>query len=263
MATVSTLTGTKRDPDVIYSQYQGGRISRTNQKTGESKYIKPFPEEGVKDLRFNWNTPTVFGKKSGWLYVGSQYLFRSKDKGDSFEKISPDLTTNDPLRQVQEKSGGLTIDNSTAENNTTIFTVSESPLDENIVWAGTDDGNIQLTTDGGKNWSKLNGAVPGLPAFAFISHIDADNFNKDAAWVTVDAHRNGDMKPYVYYTEDLGKTWSSLATTDIKGLLSRNQTGSGQSKPDLSRNRDGPFCKRGSRKSMGKAEKQDTADRDL
>lgn len=208
----------KTDPDVIYSQYQGGRISRTNQKSGESKYIKPFPEEGVKDLRFNWNTPTVFGKKSGWLYVGAQYLFRSKDQGDSFEKISPDLTTNDPMRQVQEKSGGLTIDNSTAENNTTIFTVSESPLDENIVWVGTDDGNIQLTTDGGKNWSKLNDAVPGLPAFAFISHIDADNFNKDAAWVTVDAHRNGDMKPYVYYTGDLGKTWSSLATTDIKGF---------------------------------------------
>ena len=87
-----------------------------------------------------------------------------------------------------------------------------------LLWVGTDDGNIQLTTDGGKNWSKLNSTVPGLPAFAFISHIDADNFNKNAAWVTVDAHRNGDMNPYVYYTEDLGKTWSSLATKDIKGF---------------------------------------------
>ena len=217
------------EPDVVYSQYQGGRISRSNYKTGESKYIKPFPEEGVGELRFNWNTPTVFGKKTGWLYVGSQYLFRSKDKGDSFERISPDLTTNDPLRQQQEKSGGLTIDNSTAENNTTIFTVSESPFDENIIWVGTDDGNIQLTTDGGKTWSKLNGAVPGLPAYAFISHIDADNFNKDAAWVTVDAHRNGDMKPYVYYTGDLGKTWTSLATDGYKGFLPRDKTGSRQS----------------------------------
>jgi photosystem II stability/assembly factor-like uncharacterized protein len=210
--------GDKTDPDIIYSQYQGGRISRTNLKTGESKYIKPFPEEGTEDLRFNWNTPTVFGKKSGWLYVGSQYLFRSKDKGDTFERISPDLTTDDPLRQQQEKSGGLTIDNSTAENNTTIFTVSESPLDENIIWAGTDDGNIQLTTDGGNNWTKLNNAVTGLPAFAFISNIDADNTDKNAAWVTVDAHRNGDMNPYIYYTGDLGKTWSSLATADIKGF---------------------------------------------
>ena len=207
----------KTNPDVIYSQYQGGRISRTNMKTGESKYIKPFPAEGTEELRFNWNAPTVFGKKSGWLYVGAQYLFRSKDKGDLFERISPDLTTNDPIRQQQEKSGGLTIDNSTAENNTTIYTVSESPLDENIVWVGTDDGNIQLTTDGGKSWNKLNDAVTGLPPLAFISHIDADNFDKNGAWVTVDAHRNGDMKPYVFYSGDLGKTWSSLATGDIKG----------------------------------------------
>lgn len=206
------------EPDVIYSQYQGGRISRSNYKTGESRYIKPFPEEGVGDLRFNWNTPTVFGKKTGWLYVGAQYLFRSKNKGDSFERISPDLTTNDPARQQQEKSGGLTIDNSTAENNTTIFTISESPLDENIIWVGTDDGNIQLTTDGGKTWTRLNDAISGLPAYAFISHIDADNFDKNAAWLTADAHRNGDMKPYVYYTADLGKTWTALATGDIKGF---------------------------------------------
>jgi len=208
----------KTDPDIIYSQYQGGRINRINIKTGESKYIKPFPAEGTEEFRFNWNTPTVFGKKSGWLYVGSQYLFRSKDKGDSFERISPDLTTNDPARQQQEKSGGLTIDNSTAENNTTIFSISESPLDENIIWVGTDDGNIQVTADGGQNWMKLNDAIPGLPPLAFISHIDADNFDKNAAWVTVDAHRNGDMSPYVYHTGDLGKTWSSLATGDIKSF---------------------------------------------
>jgi photosystem II stability/assembly factor-like uncharacterized protein len=210
--------GDQSDPDITFSQYQGGRISRTNQRTGESKYIKPFPEAGTKELRFNWNTPAVFGKKSGWLYVGSQYLFRSRDKGDTFERISPDLTTDDPLRQKQEQSGGLTIDNSTAENNTTIFTVSESPLDENIVWAGTDDGNVQVTSDGGKSWTKLNAAIPELPPFAFISNIDADNFIKSAAWITVDAHRNGDMKPYVYFTEDLGKTWISLVTKDILGF---------------------------------------------
>jgi photosystem II stability/assembly factor-like uncharacterized protein len=205
------------DPDIVYSQYQGGRINRINMKTGESKYLKPFPEEGIADLRFNWNTPTVFGKKSGWLYVGSQFLYRSKDKGDSFEKISPDLTTNDPLRQMQEKSGGLTIDNSTAENNTTIYSICESPLDENIVWVGTDDGNIQLTSNGGMTWTKLNDNIEGLPPLAFISHIDADNFSRDAAWITVDAHRNGDMKPYVFFTGDQGKTWNSLATGDIKG----------------------------------------------
>jgi len=206
------------DPDITYAQYQGGRISRTNHKTGESKYIKPFPDAGSGSLRFNWNAPVVFGEKSGSLYVGSQYVFRSRDKGDSFERISPDLTTNDPERQKQEQSGGLTIDNSSAENNTTIYTIDESPLDENIIWAGTDDGNIQLTTDGGKSWNKLNQAVTGLPPLAFISHIDADHFNKNAAWVTVDAHRNGDLNPYLFYTEDLGKTWKSLVTPAIEGF---------------------------------------------
>jgi photosystem II stability/assembly factor-like uncharacterized protein len=98
--------GDPGDPDVTYAQYQGGRVFRTNHRTGESKYIKPFPDEGTGALRFNWNAPVVFGEKSGWLYVGSQYLFRSADKGDSFERISPDLTTNDPTRQQQEKSGG-------------------------------------------------------------------------------------------------------------------------------------------------------------
>ena len=206
------------DPDINYSQYQGGRMYRINFRTGETKYIKPFPEEGYSDLRFNWNTPVVFGKKSGWLYAGAQYIFRSKDKGNSFERISPDLSTNDPMRQKQEQSGGLTIDNSTAENNTTVFTISESPFDENIIWAGTDDGNVQLTTDGGKSWTKLNSYISGLPPLAFISHIDADNFNKSGAWMTVDAHRNGDLKPYVFHTPDLGKTWKSITTDSIKGF---------------------------------------------
>jgi len=210
--------GDPSDPDITYSQAQGGRIFRTNHRTGENKYIRPFPDEDYKTLRFNWNTPVVFGRKSGWIYVGAQYIFRSKDKGDSFEKISPDLTTNDPMRQKQEQSGGLTIDNSTAENNTTVFSICESPLDENIIWAGTDDGNVQLTSDGGKSWSKLNNYIPGLPPLAFISHIDADNKNKNGAWITVDAHRNGDLKPYVYYTDDLGKTWKSLVTGSLKGF---------------------------------------------
>ncbi len=210
--------GDPSDPDVTYAQSQGGRIMRTNHKTGESKYIKPFPDEGSGTLRFNWNTPAIFGEKTGWLYVGAQYLFRSKDNGDSFERISPDLTTNNPVLQQQEKSGGITIDNSTAENNTTIFSINESPLDENIIWAGTDDGNIQLTTNGGKTWNKLNQNVQGLPPGAFISHIDADHFNKNAAWITVDAHRNGDLKPYVYYTGDLGETWKSITTPAIEGF---------------------------------------------
>jgi len=205
------------DADIVYWQYQGGRIYRSNIKTGESKFIKPFPDASTEDLRFNWNAPVIFGKKTGWVYVGSQYLFRSKDKGDTWERISPDLTTDDITRQQQEKSGGLTADNTTAENNTTIFSISESPLDENIIWAGTDDGNVQVTADGGKSWTKLNANIIGLPPLAFISSIDADNFDKNAAYITVDAHRNGDMKSYVFHTTDMGKTWRPLVTENIKG----------------------------------------------
>jgi photosystem II stability/assembly factor-like uncharacterized protein len=207
----------KTDNDILYWQYQGGRIYRTNTKTGENKFIKPFPDGSTEDLRYNWNTPVVFGKKTGWLYVGSQYLYRSKDKGDSWERISPDLTSDDPKRQQQEKSGGITADNTTAENNTTIFCISESPLDENIIWVGTDDGNVQVTTDGGKTWTKLNANITGAPAFAFVSGIESDNFDKGAAYVTFDAHRNGDMKSYVFYTNDYGKTWKSIVNETVKG----------------------------------------------
>lgn len=208
----------KTDNNTVYWQYQGGRVYRTNLTIGESKFIKPFPDAGTADLRYNWNAPVVFGKKSNDLYIGSQYLFRSKDKGDTWQRISPDLTTNDPTRQQQEKSGGVTIDNSSAENNTTIFSICESPLDDQVIWVGTDDGNVQVTVDGGKNWTLLNANIPGLPAKAFISYIDADNFEKGGAYITVDAHRNGDKKAYVYYTNDYGKTWQRIDKEPIMGF---------------------------------------------
>lgn len=207
----------KDDPDITFWQYQGGHLYRRNARTGENKYIKPFPDAASKDLRFNWNTPIVWGRQSGDLYVGAQYLFRSKNKGDSWERISPDLTTNDPKRQLQEQSGGITPDNSTAENNTTIFAISESPLDSNIIWVGTDDGNVQMTTDGGKSWTLLNPFITGLPPFAYISSIEAGNFDKATAFITVDAHRNGDSRPYVFATFDFGQTWQNIVSEDIKG----------------------------------------------
>lgn len=207
----------KSDPNLVYWQYQGGRVYRSNTKTGENKFIKPFADATTEDLRYNWNTPVHFGKKSDWLYIGAQYLYRSKDKGDSWERISGDLTTDNPLRQQQEKSGGVSADNTTAENNTTIFTISESAVDANVIWVGTDDGNVQVTTDGGKTWNLVNSNISGLPPLAFISGIESDNFDKAAAYVTLDAHRNGDMQPYVFYTNDYGKTWKSLVNESVKG----------------------------------------------
>lgn len=205
------------NPQVTFSQYQGGRMYRTNHETGEQQYIKPFPEEGTDDLRFNWDAPVVFGAHSKWLYAGAQYLYRSKDRGDNWERISPDLTTNDPTRQQQESSGGITIDNTTAENNTTLFSIAESPLNENLIWVGSDDGLIHLTRDGGKSWTRLDEKIAGLPKGAFISQIEPGLFVESEAFITVDAHRNGDLKPYIFHTRDYGESWNSLVTADLEG----------------------------------------------
>ncbi|TND05124.1 MAG: hypothetical protein FD123_3744 [Bacteroidetes bacterium] len=209
----------REDHNYVYSEYQGGNIMRYNKRTNESKDIKPYPLAGEPKLRCNWNTPIVTSptnKKT--LYYGAQYLYRTRDRGESWEKISPDLTTNNPKKQEQDKSGGLSIDNSGAENHCTIFTIAESPLDENMIWVGTDDGNIQLTTDGGKKWTKMNAiGIKGLPAFAWVSSIEPSPYDKNVVFATFDNHAMGDMKTYVYKSADMGKTWTPLMTEDLKG----------------------------------------------
>ena len=108
---------------------------------------------------------------SGALYMGAQYVFRTRDQGDTWERISPDLSTNDPLKQQQDKSGGLSIDNSSAENHCTVFAIGESPKDANVVWAGTDDGRLQVTRDGGKQWTDVTTKLSGLPRATWISYV--------------------------------------------------------------------------------------------
>src|SRR5437773_884016 len=145
------------DPDYLYAEYQGGEIARVNRHTHEARNIKPRPNYNEK-LRFNWNTPIALSpNEKGTLYIGAQFLFRSRNHGQTWERISPDLTTNDPQKQKQEQSGGVTVDNSSAEMHTTIYSISESPKDKSLIWVGTDDGNLQLTRDGGKNWAQFKG----------------------------------------------------------------------------------------------------------
>src|SRR5438046_10709464 len=130
------------DPDYLYAEAQGGAIGRVNRKTHESRNIQPLPRSPEKKLRFNWNTPIhISATQKGTVYIGAQVLFRSKDYGQTWERISPDLTTNDPQKQKQEQSGGITVDNSAAEMHTTIYAIAESPRDGQVIWAGTDDGN--------------------------------------------------------------------------------------------------------------------------
>jgi photosystem II stability/assembly factor-like uncharacterized protein len=205
------------DPDYIYAEYQGGAIGRINRKTKQVRMIRPLPHYKEGKLRFNWNAP-IHISSTGAVYLGAQFLFRTTNQGQTWERISPDLTTNDPEKQKQEQSGGVTVDNSAAEMHTTIYTISESPKNAQTIWVGTDDGNVQLTRDGGKSWTNLVANVPGIPANAWVSHLEASRYDEATAYATFDAHTFGDVKPYVYRTTDFGKSWTPLAGSDMRGF---------------------------------------------
>ncbi len=207
-------------PNIVYSEMQGAEnIWRYDTEKRQTKIVKPYPADDTEKLRFNWNTPIQISKKQpNRLYVASQFLHKSEDMGESWVKISPDLTTNDKKKQEQEKSGGLSMDNSGAENHCTIFSVAESPIDENTIWVGTDDGNVQVTTDGGKTWTNTIANVPNLPKNTWAYHVEPSNFDKNTCYVVFEGHTQSDMNTYVYKTTDLGKTWKSIVTADIKGF---------------------------------------------
>jgi photosystem II stability/assembly factor-like uncharacterized protein len=206
------------DPDYVYSEYQGGEIQRLHLPTGELRDIDPYPPEGAEEYRFNWNTPIAFSPhEKGTLYFGAQKLLRSRDHGESWEEISPDLTTDNPEWQRQAESGGLSIDNSTAENHTTIYAISESPVEAGVIWVGTDDGNVQVTRDGGESWTNVVDAIPDLPERRWISDVHASPHEAGTAFVTVDGHRTGHMDPLVFRTTDYGASWTSLVTEDLEG----------------------------------------------
>ncbi len=208
------------DPTYIYAESQGGEIGRVNRKTHETRAVKPLPRYKEGKLRYNWNTPIHMSPtQKGVVYIGAQYLFRSRDHGQTWDRISPDLTTNDPEKQKQEQSGGVTVDNSAAEMHTTIYAIAESPKDPNLVWVGTDDGNVQLTRDGGKTWTNVAGNIAGLPKNAWVSSVEPGHFAAGTAYATFDLHTFGDMRPYVYRTTDFGKTWTALAPADGSGSL--------------------------------------------
>ena len=200
------------DPDAVYAESQGGYIGRVNRRTHASRDIQPKAAYKEK-LRFNWNTPiAVSPTQKGTMYLGAQFLFRSRDRGDTWERISPDLTTNDPEKQKQEQSGGVTVDNSSAEMHTTVYAISESPKDPQLVWVGTDDGNLQVTRDGGHSWTNVVGNVPGLPPASWVSWVEASRYDAGTAYAAFDRHTFGDMAPWVFRTTDFGKTWSRVVS---------------------------------------------------
>jgi photosystem II stability/assembly factor-like uncharacterized protein len=206
------------DPDYVYAESQGGYIGRVNRKTHESRSIQPLPNYKEGKLRYNWNTP-IQVSPTGTVYIGAQFLFRSRDHGQTWDRISPDLTTNDPEKQKQEQSGGITVDNSSAEMHTTIFSICESPKNSNLIWVGTDDGNVQVTRDGGKSWKNVVGNIKDLPKNAWVTSIEAGHFSEGTAYATFDLHTFGDMRPYVYKTTDYGQTWTQLVApvSNVRG----------------------------------------------
>lgn len=206
------------DPNIAYAESQGGDVNRIDLRNYKSISVRPQAQKQDDKLRWNWNTPIVAGKKN--IYVGAQYLYRSKDQGRSWEKISRDLTTNDKNKQQQENSGGLSADVTSAENHCTIFSIAESPLDENLIWVGTDDGNLQVTTDGGKTWTNVSKhyVTAGVPAQTWVSSIEPSVYNKNVVYATFDNHGYGDHKTYVARSSDLGKTWTLLKSDEFTGF---------------------------------------------
>jgi len=199
------------DPRYGYAMSQGGNVSRYDLVTGHNKRIKPIHPDGV-ELRFNWNAGIAqdpFDTKT--IYYGSQFVHKSTNRGDSWAIISPDLTTNDPEKQQQIDSGGLTYDVTQAENFTTIMAIAPSPLERGVIWVGTDDGNVQLTRDGGGTWENVVRNIRGVPAGTWVPQIRVSKHNAAEAFVVFDDHRRNNWEPYVYRTRDYGKTWERLA----------------------------------------------------
>ncbi len=197
-----------------YAMSQQGNVGRYDLVTGHTQLIKPVHPDG-KYLRFNWNAAIAqdpFDEDA--IYYGSQFVHYSRDRGNNWDIISPDLTTNDSQKQEQHKSGGLTFDATGAENHTTILAIEPSPLDKNIIWVGTDDGNLQLTRDRGKTWENVSKRIFGVPKGSWIPQIIASSYNPSEAVAVINNYRRNDWKPYIYRTDNFGKSWKSIANEE-------------------------------------------------
>jgi len=208
-----------KDRDTVYSEYQGGSALRYSRSTGELKSIQPSEGPNDPKFRFNWNAPFVASPNDpGVIYIGAQFVFRSRDRGESWERISPDLTTNDPAKQKQDESGGLSIENTSAENHCTLTVIAESPIDRNVIWAGSDDGNVQVTRDGGKTWTNVGKDIAGLPPNTWVSSIEPSHFDRAVAYATFDGHQTGDMKTHIYRVSDFGKSWKPIGGEGVESF---------------------------------------------
>jgi photosystem II stability/assembly factor-like uncharacterized protein len=203
-----------RNPDIFYAGSYGGYFTRLDRRTGQQRAINPYPDNPMgyasADIaeRFQWTFPIVLAPDNpSVLYVGSQHLWKSTNEGQSFVKISPDLTRHDP-KTMGSSGGPITKDNTGVETYATIFTIAPSPRDENVIWTGSDDGYVQVTRDGGRTWKNVT--PKGMGDFPRISLIEASPFRVGTAYVAANRYQVDDFKPYVYRTDDYGETWTAI-----------------------------------------------------
>ena len=198
------------DPNTVYSNSQMNGLARSDLRIGRSKSIRPAASWKEPPYRFNWNSPVLVSPNDPkTVYCGGNFLFLTADRGNSWEIISPDLTTNDPAKQ-KDSGGPISFENTGAEVHCTIVTIAESPLDKKTLWCGTDDGNLQVTRDGGKTWKNIIGGVQGLPMHTWCSRVEASHFDAGTAFAAFDGHRTDDYTTYLYKTTDFGRTWKSI-----------------------------------------------------
>jgi photosystem II stability/assembly factor-like uncharacterized protein len=218
------------DPNIIWSSASGsgsigGIVERFDLRNGQFRRVEVWPDQTngspAADLkyRFVWTFPlTISPHDHRKLYVGSQFVHQTTDDGQSWQVISPDLTTND--KSKQGFSGGLTGDNIGVEYFSTIFAIAESAREKGLIWVGTNDGLVQLTRDGGKNWSNVTKNIPNLPQWGTISNIEPSRYEPGAAYLTVDLHQVNNRDPFIYKTKDYGKTWKAITNGIPHSMLS-------------------------------------------
>jgi photosystem II stability/assembly factor-like uncharacterized protein len=201
-----------------WTMSQQGYVLRYDWQTGNNYIVRPTHPDPDVELRFNWNSAiNIDPFDNSTIYFGSQFVHKSNDKGETWTIISDDLTTNDPEKQKQTDSGGITIDATGAENFTTILVIEPSPVEKDMLWVGTDDGRVQVTRNGGNSWTDVSKNLIGLPTGTWIPQIKASNKNKGEALLIANDYRRFNFTPYAYRTKDYGKTWTRIVDeTDVK-----------------------------------------------
>ena len=198
-----------------YTMSQQGYVQRFDYLTGDNYIVRPTPPDAETELRFNWNAAISQDPfDTSTVYFGSQFVHKSSDKGLTWNVISPDLTTNDPEKQKQSESGGLSMDATGAENHTTILVIEPSTVEKDMLWVGSDDGRVHYTQNGGSNWVEVTANIKGLPKGSWIPQIKASTRNKGEALLIANDYRRFNYTPYAYRTKDYGKTWTRIVDAE-------------------------------------------------